>query len=442
MRKGSKEKIMGSILKQRFQFSQIYTLLVLLLVAGQAGADQLDSGDTAWMITATALVVSMTIPGLMLFYAGMVRSKNVLSVIMQCFAIAGLVTVLWVVCVYSLSFSGSGSWLGNLDAVMLAGIDMDTMHGTIPESVFMTFQMSFAIITPSIMVGAFAERMKFSANLYFTGFWMILVYAPICHWVWGGGWLEHIGVLDFAGGTVVHINAGVAGLVAAIVLGKREGYMKEPMPANNLTYTLIGAGMLWVGWFGFNAGSAFGANNVAGMAMATTQISTAAAALAWMFAEWIWHGKPSPIGIASGAVAGLVGVTPAAGFIGPFGALVIGITTGLGCYFASTKIKHLFGYDDTLDVFGIHGVGGIIGALLTGVFAAQILGGSEAIDSISNQVWIQFIGVIVSISYTAIVSYIILKIIDKAIGLRVSIEDEIEGLDVSLHNSRGYDIRS
>ncbi len=407
-------------------------------------APVLNSGDTAWMLTATALVLFMTIPGLSLFYAGMVRSKNVLSVLMQCFAITALMTVLWVIFGYSIAFGGEGAYWGGLSKAFLKGVSVDTLSGTIPETVFMTFQMTFAIITPALIVGAFAERMKFSALLWFSAIWLALVYAPICHWVWGdGGWLGGKGILDFAGGTVVHINAGIAGLVAAIVLGKRKGYPATAMPPHNLGYTLIGASMLWVGWFGFNAGSELAADGVAGMAMAVTQIATATAALGWMFSEWITHGKPSVLGIASGAVAGLVAITPASGAVGPMGAIAIGATAGVLCFLASTKLKRAIGYDDSLDVFGVHAIGGIVGALLTGVFAAASLGGAgfgDGINSIGQQVGVQFIGVIATVIYTGIMSFIILKIIDAIIGLRVNDEQESDGLDISLHDETGYNL--
>lgn len=404
----------------------------------------MNSGDTAWMLTATALVLFMTIPGLSLFYAGMVRSKNVLSVLMQCFAITALMTVIWALYGYSLAFTDGGSmngFVGGLEKAFLMGVTVDSLQGTIPETVFMTFQMTFAIITPALIVGAFAERMKFSAMLIFMAIWVTVVYAPVCHWVWGGGWLHKYGILDFAGGTVVHINAGIAGLVAAIMLGKRKGYPTTAMPPHNLTYTIIGAGMLWVGWFGFNAGSELAADNVAGMAMAVTQIATAAAALGWMFTEWTLHGKPSVLGIASGAVAGLVAITPAAGAVGPMGALIIGMASGVGCFFTATKLKRLLGYDDSLDVFGVHAVGGIIGAILTGVFAATALGGAGFGDgnaNIAEQVAAQFIGVIATIIFTTFMTFIILKVLDIVIGLRVDEEQETEGLDITQHEERGY----
>jgi len=413
------------------------------LAWADAATPTLNTGDTAWMLTSTALVLFMTIPGLSLFYAGMVRSKNVLSVLMQCFAITSLVTILWTIFVYSLAFTDGGeynAWIGGLDKALLAGIKPDTLSGTIPEMVFMTFQMTFAIITPALIVGAFAERMKFSAMLIFMALWLIIIYAPICHWVWGGGWIMKLGAIDFAGGTVVHINAGIAGLVAALVLGKRRGYPHVAMPPHNLTYTIIGASMLWVGWFGFNAGSALAANGTAGMAMAVTQIATATAALSWMLVEWITHGKPSALGIASGAVAGLVAITPASGTAGPIGALAIGAAAGIICFLSATKLKRIFGYDDSLDVFGVHAVGGIIGAMLTGVFAAAEFGGVGLASgmTISSQLTIQGISVLTTLVYSGVMSFVILKVIDMILGLRVDEEQESQGLDMSLHDERGY----
>ena len=413
----------------------------LLAAPALALADELNSGDTAWMITATALVLFMTIPGLSLFYAGMVRSKNVLSVFMQCFAITGLMSILWAFYAYSLAFGEGNAFVGGLGKAFLSGVTVDAMSGTIPETVFMTFQMTFAIITPALIVGAFAERMKFSAMLLFMALWLTLVYAPVCHWVWGGGWLDGFGILDFAGGTVVHINAGIAGLAAALVLGPRRGYPETPMLPNNLSYTIVGAAMLWVGWFGFNAGSELAADGVAGMALAVTQLATAAAALAWMCCEWLRHGKPSVLGIASGAIAGLVAITPASGSVGPMGAIVIGAASGVVCFIASTAVKRAMGYDDSLDVFGIHCVGGIVGALLTGVFCAVSLGGSGFGDgnaSIMDQVFSQAVGVVATLVYTFIVSFVLLKIIDGVMGLRVAEDQEEEGLDLALHDERGY----
>ncbi|WP_417791435.1 ammonium transporter [Stutzerimonas xanthomarina] len=427
--------------------------LLSLISPGIAMAQEatLDSGDTAWMLTATALVLFMTIPGLALFYGGMVRSKNILSVMMQCFAITGLMSILWMVYGYSLAFDTTGmeagvtnlnSFVGGLGRAFLSGLTPDSLTGTVPESVFITFQMTFAIITPALIVGAFAERMKFSAMLVFMTVWFTLVYAPIAHMVWGGdgGLMWDWGVLDFAGGTVVHINAGIAGLVACIVLGKRKGFPTTPMAPHNLGLTLIGAAMLWIGWFGFNAGSSLGANGTAGMAMLVTQIATAAAALSWMFAEWLTHGKPSALGIASGVVAGLVAITPAAGTVGPMGALIIGLASGVICFFCATSLKRKLGYDDSLDAFGVHGVGGMVGALLTGVFAAPALGGFGEVDDIALQLWIQFKGVLFTVVYTAIVTFVILKVIDVVMGLRVTEEEETIGLDLSLHNERGYNL--
>ena len=410
----------------------------LLFLAGPALAqDKLNSGDTAWMLTSTALVLMMTIPGLALFYGGMVRKKNVLATVMQSFAVACLMTVLWMIAGYSLAFTDGGSmnaYVGGLSKAFLAGIEKDTLSGTIPESVFMTFQMTFAIITPALVCGAVADRMKFSALLLFLGAWVLVVYAPITHWVWGGGFLADDGVLDFAGGTVVHINSGVAGLVAAMVLGRRHGYGVENMAPHNLVLSVIGASLLWVGWFGFNAGSAVAADGAAGMAMAVTQIATAAAALGWMFAEWIVHKKPSVLGIVSGAVAGLVAITPASGFVGPGGALVIGIAAGVICFLAATSMKRALGYDDSLDVFGIHGVGGIVGALLTGVFAVEAIGGTKGLlEGNAGQIFVQLEGIIATVVWSALATFVILKVVDLIVGLRVEQNAEIEGLDINLH---------
>jgi len=421
----------------------IGTLLLVIAPGIVLADDELSAGDTAWMLTSTALVLFMTIPGLSLFYAGMVRSKNALSVMMQCFTITALMTILWVVYLYSLAFGDDiGGFVGGLGKAFMAGVTVDSLSGTIPESVFSMFQLTFAIITPALIVGAFAERMKFSAMLWFMALWATLVYAPVCHWVWGGGWLSEKGVLDFAGGTVVHINAGVAGLVAALVMGKRRGYPQQPMKPSNLVLTTVGAGMLWVGWFGFNAGSELAADGVAGMAMAVTQIATAAAALTWMFLEWMSHGKPSALGLVSGAVAGLVAITPASGFVGPMGAIAIGIAAGLVCYLAVVKMKRALGYDDSLDAFGVHGVGGFVGAILTGVFVDSGFGGAGLADgvTIGGQVVSQFIGAGATIVYCGVVSFILLKIIDAVIGLRVTDEQEQEGLDLVLHDEKGYNL--
>jgi Amt family ammonium transporter len=412
--------------------------------APAAEAPKLDSGATAWMLTSTALVLFMTIPGLALFYGGMVRKKNVLATLMQSFAITAMISVLWMVAGYSIAFDTTGmekgvtnfySFFGGLSKMFLSGMNMDSMTGAIPESVFMTFQMTFAIITPALITGAFADRMKFSTMLVFMAVWSLLVYSPITHMVWSGdgAFMWDMGVLDFAGGTVVHINAGVAALVTALMLGPRLGYGKEPMAPHNLTLTVIGAAMLWVGWFGFNAGSAVAADGRAGMAMAVTQIATGAAALAWMFAEWFGKGKPSVLGIASGAVAGLVAITPASGFVGPMGALIIGIVAGVICFWSATSLKRMLGYDDSLDAFGVHAIGGIVGALLTGIFAVESIGGTAGS---MGQLVIQAKSVGITIAYTAVMTFIILKVLDMVMGLRVSEEQEREGLDIALHGER------
>ncbi len=408
----------------------------------QAAASPINSGDTAWMLTSMALVLMMTIPGLGLFYAGMVRKKNVLATVMQSFAITCIVTVLWFIIGYSIAFTNDdptapGAFIGSFAHFFLNGIGAQSVNplaGTIPEYVFNAFQMTFAIITPALICGAFAERMKFSALLIFMSLWLLFVYAPIAHWVWGGGFLGGLGVLDFAGGTVVHINAGVAGLVCALVLGKRKGFGTTNMAPHNLTLTYIGASLLWVGWFGFNAGSAVAANGLAGAAMMNTQVATAAAALAWMFAEWMVVKKPSVLGILSGAVAGLVAVTPASGFVNPTGAFVIGIVAGVLCYYAAAHLKKMLGYDDSLDAFGVHGIGGIIGALLTGVFADPAINGHAGlVFGNPGQVWTQIEGIAVTIVWTAVISWVILMITRVLVGLRPSELDEEEGLDISQH---------
>ena len=405
--------------------------------AAEEAAPTLNSGDTAWMLTSTAIVLLMTIPGLALFYGGMVRKKNVLSVVMQCFAICCIITITWFAVGYSLAFTDGGgmnSYIGGLSKAFLKGVGIDTLTLTIPESVFFTFQATFAIITPALIVGAFVDRMKFSALLLFMVLWSLIVYVPVTHWVWGGGFLANAGVLDFAGGTVVHINAGVAGLVCAIFLGRRYGYGSENMAPHNLVYSVIGASLLWVGWFGFNAGSAVAANGAAGMAMAVTQIATATAALSWMFTEWLVHKKPSILGIISGAVAGLVAITPAAGFVDPMGSLWIGIAAGILCFFASTTVKKALGYDDSLDVFGIHGVGGIVGAILTGVFAAEAIAGKTGLlEGNAGQVLTQIWGITATIVWCAVATFVILIIVNILVGVRVSQASEIEGLDINQH---------
>ena len=414
----------------------------LLASAGSAFAQEADTptisaGDTAWMITATALVLLMTIPGLALFYGGMVRKKNVVAMTAQNFVMAGLATIVWMVIGYSLAFTDGGSMngiIGSLDKMFLNGVGVNAVSGTIPETVFMMFQMTFAIITPALITGAYADRMKFSSMLLFMTLWIIFIYSPITHWVWGGGFLGSDGVLDFAGGTVVHINAGIAGLVCCLVLGPRKGFGTDNMAPHNVVLTMIGAGLLWVGWFGFNAGSELAADGRAGMAMAVTQIATAAGVLSWMFAEWLVHKKPTLLGMCSGAVAGLVAITPASGFVAPMGALWIGIAAGVLCFFAATTVKNALGYDDALDVFGVHCVGGIVGAILTGVFASAAVGGTAGgLEGNWPQVWIQVKSVIITLVYSGIGSFIILMIVKAILGLRVTPQEETEGLDISLH---------
>lgn len=426
---------------RRLYFLHIMCVTSALLAMGNAAAlaqdaviadTGADTGDTAWMLTSTALVLLMTIPGLALFYGGMVRKKNVLSTVMQSFAITCVMSILWMVAGYSLVFSDGGSlnpYIGGLSKAFFNGVTPQSLSGTIPEYVFITFQMTFAIITPALIAGSFAERMKFSSMLLFLTLWLFIVYVPVAHWVWGGGFLGSDGVLDFAGGTVVHINAGVAGLVAALILGKRDGYGHTNMAPHNLVLSVIGAALLWVGWFGFNAGSALGGNALAGVAMLNTQIATAGAALAWMFVEWAIAKKPSVLGIISGAVAGLVAITPAAGFVNPVGALGIGLVAGVVCYVAAVKVKHWFGYDDTLDAFGVHGVGGIVGAVLTGVLADAAINPASADASVVKQLF----GVGVTIAYTAIATAVILYGVKALMGLRPGRQAEIEGLDIALH---------
>jgi Amt family ammonium transporter len=414
-----------------------------LLVSGVASADALDKADTAWLLTSTALVLFMTLPGLALFYAGLVRSRNVLSVVMQCFAIACMVSVIWVVCGYSMAFGDTiGGYVGGLGKAWLSGVGMDALSGTYPETVFIMFQLTFAIITPALFVGGIAERMRFSAMLIFVAAWVLLVYFPVAHWVWGGGWLADIGFRDFAGGAVVHVTAGVAALVAALVLGNRSGFPDTAMPPHNLPMTVTGACMLWVGWFGFNAGSALAADGAAGMAMLVTQVATGAASLTWMGIEWVKNGKPSVLGIVTAAVAGLVAITPASGSVGPLGAIVIGIAAGACCFWGSTILKFKCGYDDSLDVFGVHGIGGIVGALLTGIFVAKELGGQGLAEgmTIGSQFAAQAIGVVTTLVYSGVVSFIILKVVDAIIGLRVSEEDETQGLDIAQHEEQGYNL--
>ena len=429
-------------LKRRAAVPLAAALLVLALPRLAAAQDELSAGDTSWMLTSSVLVLFMTIPGLSLFYAGLVRAKNVLSVMMQCFAITCMVTVLWTVYAYGLAFGDGGSLNGfiGFGKLFLSGVEVDTLSGTIPESVFQMFQLTFAVITPALMVGAFAERMKFSAMMVFMALWLTVVYTPVAHWVWGGGFLGAMGVLDFAGGIVVHINAGVAALVLCILLGKRRGYPDTPMAPNSLVLTVVGTSMLWVGWFGFNAGSASAADGVAGMAMAVTHISAAMAGFTWMLIEWSSHGKPSVLGIATGTIAGLAAITPASGYVGPVGALAIGLAAGVLCYWGANSLKRLIGYDDSLDVFGVHGIGGIVGVLLTGVFASSALGGSVEDLNIGNQLSLQAVGIVATLVYSGALTFILVKVVDGMIGIRVTAEEEGTGLDLALHDERGFNL--
>ena len=417
------------------------SLLFFLLPDFALADETISNANTSWILTSTVLVLFMTLPGLAFFYAGLVRSKNVLSVLMQCFSLTCVVSLLWVIYLYSWTFGDGGStnaFIGNLDNLFLSSLSASNMSGDIPETVFAMFQLTFAIITPALIVGGFAERMKFSAMLVFSVIWMTFVYAPICHMVWGGGWLGELGLMDFAGGTVVHINAGIAALIAAVMLRERRGFPSTPMPPHNLAMTVAGASMLWVGWFGFNAGSALAADQSAGMAMLVTHIGAAAGSLSWMFREWMKQGKPSVLGIVTGMVAGLGTITPASGFVGPMGALIIGISAGLVCYEATQYIKKILLIDDSLDVFPVHGVGGILGTLLTGVFAASTYGGVGLENSISEQVTIQFIGVVFTIIWCGIFTYIALKVTNSLVGLRISDENEETGIDLTEHGEKGY----
>ena len=433
-------------LKMNIITNRILTLITLIGISllpniGYAESSELSGANTAWILTSTALVLFMTIPGLAFFYGGLVRNKNVLSVLMQCFALTCLVSIMWVVVLYGLAFGDGGSLnsiIGSFDQIFMSGLTNESLSGDIPESVFAMFQLTFAIITPALIVGGFAERMKFSSMLLFSTLWMIFVYAPICHMVWGGGWLGNLGVMDFAGGTVVHVNAGIAALVAAVMLRERRGFPATPMPPHNLTMTVAGASMLWVGWFGFNAGSALAADQSAGMAMLVTHIGAAAGSLSWMGREWMKQGKPSVLGIVTGMVAGLGTITPASGFVGPMGALFIGVSAGLICYEATQYIKKVLKIDDSLDVFPVHGVGGILGTILTGVFASASFGGMGLENSISTQVFIQIIGVVFTIIWCGFFTYIILKLVDNLLGLRISEEEEETGIDLVEHGEKGY----
>ncbi|HEX9721564.1 MAG TPA: ammonium transporter [Ramlibacter sp.] len=420
--------------------------VVSVLLPVSAHAQELSAGDTAWMITATALVLFMTLPGLALFYGGLVRTKNVLSVLMQCFVIACVASVIWVIYGYSLAFAPGGPLIGDLSKAFFNGVTESSLSGTIPETVFAMFQLTFAIITPALVVGAFAERMKFSAMVLFSALWLTLVYLPVCHWVWAGdGWLFKLGLLDFAGGTVVHTTCGVAALVAALVLGKRSGFPTAPMMPHNMTMTAMGAGMLWVGWFGFNAGSALAANGNAGMAMLATHVSAAAGALAWMVLEWLRYGRPSVLGVVTGIVAGLATITPASGFVGPGGALVIGLLAGAVCFTATSYMKRVLKVDDSLDVFPVHGIGGMLGTVLAGVFASTGLGifsgqGYAEGMTMGSQLGVQLTGVAAIAAYTGAVTFVLLKAVDRVAGLRVSSENETLGLDQAEHNERGYNL--
>ncbi len=431
-----------------FTPQRIAAITITTLLSSTAVADELNAANTAWILTSTALVLFMTIPGLSLFYGGLVRSRNVLSVLMQCFSITCMASLIWLIAGYSLAFGDGGSAnavIGNLDNLLMGKIAEDSMTGDIPESVFAMFQMTFAVITPALIVGAFAERMRFGAMMLFSALWLLAVYVPITHWGWGGGWLGEMGLLDFAGGTVVHITAGVGALVAALVIGNRRGFPNQAMPPHNLTMTVTGAGMLWVGWFGFNAGSALAANGDAGMAMLVTHISASAGAMAWMMMEWLKFGKPSVLGAVTGMVAGLGTITPASGFVGPGGALIIGLSAGVVCYYATQAIKQRFKIDDSLDVFPVHGVGGILGTFFAGVFASDQLGlfsgqGYAEGMNMASQVSVQLIGIGSTFVYTALVTWVLLKLVDSMLGLRLDAEEETNGLDLVEHNERGYDL--
>ena len=421
----------------------IWIAVAGLLMSGAAGADALDKADTAWLLTSTALVLFMTLPGLALFYGGLVGRRNVLSVLMQCFTIAGIVTFLWVIVQYSLAFSNGGAmnpWVGGFGSAFLSGVTVDSLAGTAPETIFIAFQLTFAIITCALVVGGFAERMRFSAMVLFSVLWSLLVYAPVCHWVWGGGWLADMGFLDFAGGAVVHLTAGVGALVAAMVLGSRTGFPQKPMPPHSLPLTVAGAGMLWVGWFGFNGGSALAADGAAAMALLVTHIGASAGAMGWMVMEWIKFGKPSVLGVVTGMVAGLGTITPASGFVGPMGALVIGLAAGVLCFYATRLIKRVLVIDDSLDVFPVHGVGGCLGLLLCAVFVSAGLGGMGYAEGMGmgSQLGVQAIGLLATAAWTALATWVILKIVGAITPLRVSEEDEIEGLDLTQHEERGY----
>ncbi len=441
------EKITKGYNHMRFLTAKEFLGLMALLLSPltvMAGEGEMNGADTAWIMTSTALVLFMTLPGLAMFYGGLVRTKNVLSVLMQCFAIAGMVSILWLVAGYSLAFGEGNALIGDFSKVLMADVGREALSGSIPESIFMLFQMTFAIITPALIVGGFAERMRFSAMLLFSALWLFVVYVPVTHWVWGGGWLGEMGLYDFAGGTVVHITAGVAALVAAMVMGPRHGFGTASLMPHNMTMTIAGAGMLWVGWFGFNGGSALASDGNASMAMLVTHISAATGAMTWLVREWIKFGKPSALGAVTGMVAGLGTITPASGFVGPAGALVIGLLAGMICFSATNYLKQVLKIDDSLDVFPVHGVGGMLGTLLAGIFSSTSLGVfsgygfADGITSIGGQLMVQFIGVIATLVFTGVATFVLLKLVDKLIGLRVSRDQEIEGLDIVLHEERGY----
>jgi len=439
--------MLKNLFEVKLSFVKFSSLFLLLCFPFVTYADELNGANTAWILTSTALVLFMTLPGLALFYGGLVGKKNILSVLMQCFAIAGIASIFWLVIGYSIAFDEGNPYFGGFSKILFSGVTEGSLSGDIPESLFALFQMTFAIITPALIIGGFAERTKFSAVLLFSTLWLLFVYAPITHWVWGGGWLQQMGLLDFAGGTVVHITAGVAALVAAIVIGPRKNFGKSATPPHNMTMTITGAGMLWVGWFGFNGGSALAANGDAAMAMLVTHISAATAAVTWMFYEWIKFGKPTALGTVTGMVAGLGTITPASGFVGPAGALVIGFLAGAICFNAVILIKLKLKIDDSLDVFPVHGVGGILGTLLAAVFASTELGifsgqgFADGISSISQQFGVQAIGVVSTFVYTAVVSYILFKLVGLMTnGLRVDTDQETQGLDITDHEERGYEL--
>ena len=436
-------------MKPLYSFLEKKSLLIVLFLqaplAAAADAPPLDMANTAWMLTSSVLVLFMTLPGLALFYAGLVGARNVLSVLMQCFSITCIVTLAWVVVGYSFAFGDGGAlnaWYGGFGRSFLSGIEVGTLRGSIPETVYAMFQLTFAIITPALVIGAYAERVRYSGMLLFSLLWLLLVYCPIAHWVWGDGWLQKMGIMDFAGGTVVHLNAGTAALVCALVLGRRKGFPETPMPPHNLTLTVAGACMLWVGWFGFNAGSALAADGTAGMAMLVTHIGAATGSLAWMFCEWVRYGKPSVLGIVTGMVAGLGTITPASGFVGPLGALAIGAAAGVACFFATGYMKRALRVDDSLDVFPVHGVGGSLGTMLTGVFAAAAFGGAGYPEGVTmgGQVLVQLTGVLATAAWSGIVTFVLLKISGAVAGMRVTAEAETEGLDTVLHNEKGYNL--